>query len=198
MRDQGLEPKSLDVGENVRALYVIDFGDGTSGFLEVAADFLAAQVSEPSPTWLAAIIMSNEPLIFTPELMADANARSEATRPLIQRWAVFAGQGRELARGQLEDAARLVPPEKRRRALGPLYSDNDKQVFAAAGVLLLAKTLTDQGWQVEHEPEIEGVTPDCRITKNAAEVRSSRRDTSPGTSGCLPATSGSRRRSGAS
>ena len=113
--------------------------------------------------------MSNEPLIFTPELMADANARSEATRPLIQRWAVFAGQGRELARGQLEDAARLVPPEKRRRALGPLYSDNDKQVFAAAGVLLLAKMLTDQGWQVEHEPEIEGVTPDLRITKNAAE-----------------------------
>lgn len=42
-------------------------------------------------------------------------------------------------------------------------------VFSAAGVLLLAKLLMDQGWAVEHEPEIEGLTPDLGITKNGAE-----------------------------
>jgi hypothetical protein len=112
--------------------------------------------------------MEGAPLIFTPELIAAARARAEATRPLIHRWALFEGARRELARAQLERAARLVPPEKRARALGPLHSHEDKQVFAAAGVLLLATVLTDQGWQVEHEPEIEGLTPDLRITKNAA------------------------------
>jgi hypothetical protein len=112
--------------------------------------------------------MEGAPLIFTPELIAAARARAEATRPLIHRWALFEGARRELARAQLERAARLVPPEKRARALGPLHSHEDKQVFAAAGVLLLATVLTDQGWQVAHEPEIEGLTPDLRITKNAA------------------------------
>lgn len=40
---------------------------------------------------------------------------------------------------------------------------------ARGSTLLLAKVLADHGWAVEHEPEIEGVTPDLRIKKNAAE-----------------------------
>ncbi len=61
-----------------------------------------------------------------------------------------------------------IPLDQRPRMLGPLHSGDDKQVFAAAGVLLLAKVLGDQGWGVEHEPEISGVTPDLRIWKGGA------------------------------
>jgi hypothetical protein len=41
--------------------------------------------------------------------------------------------------------------------------------MAAAGVLLLAKVLVEQGWGVEYEPEIGGVTPDLRIRKGQAD-----------------------------
>lgn len=113
--------------------------------------------------------MPDEPIIFSPELHAQAHAAPEGTRSLLHRWAVFRGHHWQAVRSQLEAAARLVPLGQRRRVLGPLFSDDDMQVQAAAGVILLAKLLADHGWTVEHEPEIDGVTPDLKITKNAAE-----------------------------
>jgi hypothetical protein len=41
--------------------------------------------------------------------------------------------------------------------------------MVATGVLLLAKVLGDQGWQVTHEPEVDGFTPDLRIRKHEAD-----------------------------
>lgn len=113
--------------------------------------------------------MTSQRLIFTDELIARARAAPEATRRLIYRWATFPGPEREKARSQLEAAARLVPVDQRPRVLGQLHSDDDKQVMATAGVVLLAKLLADQGWRVEHEPDISGVTPDLRIRKGKAE-----------------------------
>jgi hypothetical protein len=102
--------------------------------------------------------------------MAAARARPKERRSLIHRWATFEGETREAARSQLEQAAMLVPEEKRSRVLGPLHSDDDKQAMVAVGVVLLGKLLSDQGWQVEHEPEIAGQTPDLRIRKGAIEL----------------------------
>lgn len=112
--------------------------------------------------------MTRQRSIFTEELLAAARAQPEAKRRLIHRWATFSGPGREEARCQLDAAADLVPPGQRPRVLRPLYSSDDKQVFAAAGVLLLAKVLHDQSWAVEFEPKVFGVTPDLRIRKREA------------------------------
>jgi hypothetical protein len=112
--------------------------------------------------------MTTERLIFTDELIAAARAQPEARRRLIQRWALFDRAGAEECRFQLEAAAALVPVEKRPRVIGPLIRGDEKQTTVAAGVLLLAKVLTDQGWIVEHEPEIAGVTPDLAISKGGA------------------------------
>jgi hypothetical protein len=113
--------------------------------------------------------MTVERLIFTDDLIARARAQPEARRSLIHRWAVFEGPAREAARYQLDAAASLVPPSQRARVLGLLHSNDDKQVMAAAGVLLLAKVLGDHGWLVEHEPSISGGTPDLRIQKGQAD-----------------------------
>lgn len=112
--------------------------------------------------------MTTDRLIFTDELIAAARAQPEARRRLIQRWALFDRAGAEECRIQLEAAAALVPVDKRPRVIGPLIRGDEKQTTVAAGVLLLAKVLTDQEWIVEHEPEIAGVTPDLRIQKDGA------------------------------
>jgi hypothetical protein len=110
-----------------------------------------------------------ERLIFTDELIAAALARPEERRSLVQRWALFEGTARECARRQLEEAAVLVPETQRRRVLRPLWSEDHIQATTATGSLLLAKVLSDQGWAVEHEPEIYGGTPDLRIRKGSVE-----------------------------
>lgn len=116
-------------------------------------------------------------LIFTPLLRQHAEpTRSKHYRRLIHRWAI--DERHEGVRAQLERAAALVPAERRGRVLGPLTgkSSSDDQVRAAAGSLLLAKTLGALGWSVEFEPVLDGGAPDLRITKDEAgfviEVRS--------------------------
>lgn len=80
----------------------------------------------------------------------------------------------------------LVPAEKRRRVLGQLQADDDKQVMATAGVLLLAKVLADHGWLVNHEPDVDGVTPDLHVQKGTAEFYVEARHV-PGDLGLPPA-----------
>ncbi len=72
-------------------------------------------------------------------------------------------------RSQLEVAASLVPEHQRRRVLGHLRSDSEDQAAGGAAVLLLAHTLHHLGWLVEHEPEIDGGTPDLRIKRACAD-----------------------------
>ncbi|MFT3916558.1 MAG: BsuBI/PstI family type II restriction endonuclease [Anaeromyxobacteraceae bacterium] len=106
-----------------------------------------------------------EPLIFSAEQVARARARPEARRSLLDRWALVEGDAFDLGRIQLEEAALLVPERLRPRLLGPLRADDAKQSMAALGMLLLAKTLHGHGWEVEFEPEIDGLTPDLRLRK---------------------------------
>jgi len=108
-------------------------------------------------------------IIFSNKLLADAAAEPEDRRRLLFRWAMYSGRPWETVRQQLESATQAVPADKRRRVLGPLWSDDDKQVTVAAGVIFLAKVLMNYGWAVEHEPTVSGVTPDLRIRKGQAD-----------------------------
>jgi hypothetical protein len=117
-------------------------------------------------------------LIFTPDLLRLLKPEREHSSPLLHRLALIEGPEGEAIREQIERAARVVPESKRQRVLGPIRGkkSSDDQVQDALGTLLLAKTLEDLGWQVEHEPEEAGGTPDLRIRKADAvylvEVRS--------------------------
>jgi hypothetical protein len=113
-------------------------------------------------------LVTLEPLIYTAERIAQAHGQRAERRTLVEKWVTFPGGHWELARAQIEAAARLVPPDQRARLLRPLHSKSDKHATVAVGVLLLAKVLSDQGWQVEHEPEVAGLTPDLRIVKGGA------------------------------
>ena len=109
------------------------------------------------------------PLIFTPDLMARAAKAPRHSSPLLMRIAARDDDmGGPARRAQLERAAAIVPPEQRGRVLGPvLKGGTDDQVGAALHALLLAKALHDLGWQVEFEPEVDGLTPDLRISKDS-------------------------------
>jgi hypothetical protein len=110
---------------------------------------------------------SPAPIVFTPELLAAAARAPQHDAPLLFRWAALSEDlGGGALRAQIESAAALVPHHQVRRVLGPLLrlGTND-QVRAAVGGLLLAKTLQELGWAVDFEPEIDGGTPDLRITK---------------------------------
>lgn len=110
------------------------------------------------------------PLIFTPEVIAAAATAKRYSAPLLLKWARRSVQdGGDALRAQLERAAAAVPESQRSRILGPLRltAKSDDQVRGTAGYLLLAKTLSDLGWQVEYEPEVDGGTPDLRITKGS-------------------------------
>lgn len=113
-----------------------------------------------------------EHFLFTPERLATLPEVAKHTSPLFTRWARWPGPEGEALRAQLERAATAVPPAQRRRVLGPLLStsSSDAQVRDAMHLLLLAKTLADQGWEVEHEPVVEsGLTPDLHIRRAGEE-----------------------------
>ena len=110
-----------------------------------------------------------EPLIFTPTLMSEARGL-ERTAPLLLRWAARSDTQGQAFREQVERAARLVPEAQRRRVLGPISRRaREDQVIAAVDALLLAKTLHDLGWHVDHEPVRESLTPDLCIRRGDAE-----------------------------
>jgi hypothetical protein len=111
-------------------------------------------------------------LIFTRELIETASNFPIHSAPLLYQWAACPDErGGAALRNQIECAAFLVPEEKRPRVLGPLIarSRQDVQDRATVGVLLLAKTLFDNGWSVEFEPNISDGTPDLKIKKEGAE-----------------------------
>lgn len=114
--------------------------------------------------------MSDSPskrLIFTPDLMQRVKPTQQHSGPFLHRLALIAGPEGEALREQIERVAAAVPESKHQRVLGPIRgkSSSDDQVEDALGTLLLAQTLTDLGWEVEHEPEEAGGTPDLRIRK---------------------------------
>jgi hypothetical protein len=112
------------------------------------------------------------PLIFTPELLAKCPKDPKRAVPLLHRLATLEGRGGEAIRAQIERAAASVPEQQRPRVLGALLrnkSSSDDQVRATIGSLLLAKTLEDMGWSVEHEPEEAEGTPDLRIQKDGRQ-----------------------------
>lgn len=108
-------------------------------------------------------------LIFSDEFLAKARANRRAPEPLAFRWALMPGLLGERIRAQLEAAAALVPALQWERLMGHLRSADADQVSGAVSTLLLAKTLADHGWNVEHEPEFAGGTPDLRISKAGIE-----------------------------
>src|SRR3954470_8813343 len=98
-----------------------------------------------SQNWLG-----RDPSVFVRDLIEHAARGVEALSPLLVQWA---GQGGERIREQIERAAALVPELRRLRVLGPLTLKSiDDQVRTTVGMLRLAKTLSDLGWYVEHEP----------------------------------------------
>lgn len=109
-------------------------------------------------------------LIFTPELMRLVNPNRPHSSPLLHRLALIDGPEGEALREQIERAAAAVPEDKHQRVLGPIRgkSSSDDQVEDSLGTILLAKTLADMGWEVEHEPDEAGGTPDLRIRKGGA------------------------------
>lgn len=88
---------------------------------------------------------------------------------MLHKWATATGRTADAIRDQLEAAAELVPEHQRARILGQLRSDQDDQAWGAAAVILLGLTLSNLGWSVQHEPVIDGNTPDLAIKKDNAE-----------------------------
>ncbi len=114
--------------------------------------------------------LSMPALIFTDEIREMAKGEIDGLTPLILNWAGAKGEGAERLRQQIENAAALVPEEKRSRVLGPFSPKaRDDQVKAAAGGLLLAKMLHDFGWSVDFEPVVGTQTPDLLIKRGAVE-----------------------------
>lgn len=113
--------------------------------------------------------MTSEPLLFTPELMAraQANARPFGGATFLEQLALFWGEDGARMRAQVERCAKRVPEEKRARVLTPISAPS-VQASAALNQLLLACVLEDNGWAVEHEPGLDGLTPDLLITKGEA------------------------------
>ncbi len=107
-------------------------------------------------------------LLFTDDVTGRIDPRRRNTASLLVRWAQSDGPAASCVRAQLEAAAALTPEAQRERLLRPITarSSPDAQVRDATGVLLLAAALSGTGWAVEYEPEIDGLTPDLRITKN--------------------------------
>ena len=73
-------------------------------------------------------------------------------------------------RQQLEDCFASLPcPD--REVLRPRLRSTDNDTFLSAQwELFLWWHLQDRGWAVEHDPDIEGLTPDFRITDPSGEV----------------------------
>src|SRR5262249_48291346 len=101
--------------------------------------------------------------------MAEAQRKGRAyTGRFIERLALTPDERGVIMRAQVERCAARIPPEKRARILTPITAPAD-HAPAALNQLLLAATLEDLGWTVEHEPEIDGKTPDFRISKRGSE-----------------------------
>jgi hypothetical protein len=107
-------------------------------------------------------------LIFTPERIAKAEARGRRySGPVLDQLILHPDDWVGPQREQLERIAARIPDAKRRRVLGGLESDG------AGGVvnqLLLAATLEENGWTVEHEPNLDGGTPDLRIERDGRSL----------------------------
>src|SRR5262245_28155922 len=97
---------------------------------------------------------STPPLVFVPELLEQARNGTDALSPLLLQWASPSERAQAI-RDQIERAAALVGGSRRARVLGPLtLRTSDDQVRTTVSTLLLGKTLTDLGWDVEHEPVV--------------------------------------------
>lgn len=108
-----------------------------------------------------------KPLIFTPEITGNTQSFKLAS-PLMRRLANLPGPEGNAVRAQIERAARIVPEAQHDRVFGQLrsLSASEDQARSSIGLLLFAKTMSDLGWTVEHEPEFSGDTPDLRISRN--------------------------------
>ncbi|HEX7481489.1 MAG TPA: hypothetical protein VF331_27040, partial [Polyangiales bacterium] len=121
-------------------------------------------------------------IIFPLEFAQRPSAASAHAAPLLQRMAMSPDGRGNAFRDQLERAAQLVPNDKRTRVLGPLLkaAASDDQVRSLIGVLLLAKMLSDHGWSVEFEPDVDGKTPDLGVVKGVSTfIIEARRIASP-------------------
>jgi hypothetical protein len=107
------------------------------------------------------------PLIFTPERIKRAQRLGRTyTGSIIDRLIVDRDKSAAGVRAQLERIAARVPTAQRARVLGQLDS---RSADGTIDQLLLGATLQDLGWEVEHEPLIDGRTPDFLVRKKAAE-----------------------------
>ncbi len=114
---------------------------------------------------LLGVSIPRSPLIFTPDVVAKAEARGRRySGPVLDRL-VLQGDWAAPQREQLERIAARIAESKRQRVLGMLQSEG---ASGAINQLLLAATLEDNGWAVEHEPEVQGGTPDLRVQKAGA------------------------------
>lgn len=109
-------------------------------------------------------------IIFTPDLLSRAASSPPHGAPLLHRWARGEDDCAHAWRNQLERVAAAVPEDKRPVVLGQLLAKAapDDQVRSTVGVVMLAKTFEDLGWQVVHEPEVDGKTPDLALSRGEA------------------------------
>lgn len=111
-------------------------------------------------------------VLFTPDRMASLPEIASHSSSLITRLARWPGPQGIALRAQLERVASAVPTMARPRVLGPLMSNSasDGQVRDALHALLLARTLSDLGWEVHFEPKFEkNLTPDLLIRRGESQ-----------------------------
>jgi len=110
-------------------------------------------------------LTSTPPLIFTPERIAKARAQGRLySGTVLERLILQPDEWVAPQREQLERIAARISQAKRARVLGGLESEG---VAGVVNQLLFTATLEENGWTVEHEPPVDGGTPDLRIEKDA-------------------------------